>query len=155
MDKDRRRLSRYLWQTWSPGWNFADNEFAVTAASWENGDWAPISIHAYLHRWGEAAGAPEHEEVEKQLLQNPPIRVPTILLHGDKDADNLAQTSEGKEQFFISNYERRVLLGTGHFIPREAPDQVLKAIEQLLSASPVGDASRNGRDATRDRQQSC
>jgi pimeloyl-ACP methyl ester carboxylesterase len=52
MDKDRRRVCRYLWQTWSPGWKFTDAEFAATAASWENDDWAPISIHAYLQRWG-------------------------------------------------------------------------------------------------------
>lgn len=132
MNKDRRRLCRYLWQTWSPGWTFTDAEFSATAVSWDNGDWAPISIHAYLQRWGEAPGAPEHEALEERLAQSPPIQIPTVLLHGQDDADNLPETSEGKDTFFLSGYQRRVLPGVGHFIPREAPDKVLAAIRQLL-----------------------
>ncbi|CDN57898.1 Putative hydrolase (plasmid) [Neorhizobium galegae bv. officinalis bv. officinalis str. HAMBI 1141] len=143
MDKDRRRLCRYLWQTWSPGWTFDDAEFEATAASWENGDWAPISIHAYLQRWGEAAGAPEHEELEKKLLENPPVRVPTIMLQGADDADNFPETSEDKEQYFASSYQRVVLPGVGHFIPREAPHAVLTAIRQLLSDAAASDVRRS------------
>ena len=131
MDKDRRRLCRYLWDTWSPGWEFSDAEYETTADSWDNDDWAPISIHAYLQRWGEVPGAPEHEGLEEKLAQHPPIRVPTVMLQGEKDADNLAQTTEGKEQFFVNGYERHVLQGIGHFIPREAPDQVLEWILKL------------------------
>ncbi|MCA1452383.1 alpha/beta hydrolase [Bradyrhizobium sp. BRP22] len=137
MDKDRRRLCRYLWQTWSPGWNFTDAEFSSAATSWDNDDWAPISIHAYLQRWGEVPGAAEHEQLEKRLRENPPIQVPTVMMHGSDDADNLAETSEGKERFFASSYERRVLPGVGHFIPREAPDEVITAIRQLLSDTPA------------------
>jgi pimeloyl-ACP methyl ester carboxylesterase len=143
MDKDRRRLCRYLWQTWSPGWTFDDVAFEATAASWENGDWAPISIHAYLQRWGEVDGAPEHEELEKQLLENPPIQVPTVMLQGAEDADNFPETSEGKERFFASSYERRVLPDVGHFIPREAPDEVLTAIRRLLSDTAASDVRRS------------
>jgi pimeloyl-ACP methyl ester carboxylesterase len=137
MDKDRKRLCRYLWETWSPGWEFTDSEYEAAAASWENDDWAPISIHAYLQRWGEAAGAQEHKEVEEKLRHIPPVRVPTVMLQGEKDGDNLAVTSEGKEQFFLGGYKRLVLPGVGHFIPREAPDQVLDAIRQLLLEKPL------------------
>ncbi len=134
MDKDRRRLCRYLWQTWSPGWRFTDAEFSSSAVSWDNDDWAPISIHAYLQRWGEVPGAPEHARLEERLSETPLIRVPTVMLHGANDSDNLAETSEGKERFFANGYERRVLPDVGHFIPREAPAEVLTAIRELLSA---------------------
>jgi pimeloyl-ACP methyl ester carboxylesterase len=133
IEQDRDGFCRYLWQTWSPRWKFDEAEFAATAASWDNDDWAPISIHAYLQRWGETAGAPEHEALEQRLRETPLIRVPTVMLQGAEDADNFPETSEGKERFFASTYERRVLPGVGHFIPREAPDAVLAAIRQLLS----------------------
>lgn len=73
-------------------------------------------------RWGETPGAPEHEALEKKLLVNPPIRVPTMMLHGENDADNLPATSEGKERFFIGGYDRRVLPGVGHFPETQAAD---------------------------------
>jgi pimeloyl-ACP methyl ester carboxylesterase len=143
MEKDRRRLCRYLWQTWSPGWEFTEAEFAATASSWDNDDWTPISIHAYLQRWGEAAGAPEHEQLEKRLLENPPIQVPTVMLQGADDADNFPETSADKDRFFINGYERRTLPGVGHFIPREAPEEVLSAIRQLSSKTTARDGGHS------------
>ncbi|KAL7621503.1 hypothetical protein AAE478_008827 [Parahypoxylon ruwenzoriense] len=133
MVNDRRSLCHYLWKTWSPGWAFTDAEFQTAADSWENEDWASISVHAYLQRWGEAVGAEEHQKIEEQLHENPPIRVPTIMLQGEEDADNLPITSESKEQFFLKGYERIILPGVGHFIPREAPDKVLEAVQRLVS----------------------
>lgn len=133
VDRDRRRLCRYLWESWSPGWRFTEEEFQASAASWDNPDWAAISIHAYLQRWGEAPGAPEHEAAERRLAQAPKIAVPTVMLHGAEDRDNFPETSAGKEEFFLGGYERTVLPGIGHFLPREAPDEVVAAVRNLLS----------------------
>ncbi|KGM32880.1 alpha/beta fold hydrolase [Inquilinus limosus] len=132
MEADRRRLCRYLWESWSPGWRFAEEEFQASAASWDNPDWAPISIHAYLQRWGEATGAPEHEALQDRLSRSPPIGIPTIVLHGARDGDNLPETSAGKDSFFRGGYERTVLEDVGHFVPREAPDAVVAAARSLL-----------------------
>lgn len=132
IEKDRRRLCRFLWESWSPHWRFADEEFAAAAPSWDNPDWASISVHAYLQRWGEAAGAPEHEALEQRLAQAPPIQVSTIMLQGLDDRDNMPETSVGKERYFMAGYERRELDGIGHFVPREAPERVLEAVEQML-----------------------
>jgi len=129
--RDRRRMARYLWQTWSPGWQFTDEEFERSAASWDNDDWAPISIHAYQQRWGDVAGAPQHENIERRLAAAPPIRVPTIVLHGAVDGDNFVETSAGKDRYFLDTYERTVLDGIGHFIPREAPDKVIEAVRRF------------------------
>jgi len=41
-----------------------------------------------------------------------------------------------KERFLASRYERLVLEDVGHFIPREAPGEVLSAIRALLSEPP-------------------
>jgi pimeloyl-ACP methyl ester carboxylesterase len=74
-ERDRQRLCHFLWHSWSPEWKFAESEFLATATSWDNTDWSAVSIHAYLHRWGEAPGDPELEDLEAALEQAPPIRV--------------------------------------------------------------------------------
>ncbi|WP_051386999.1 alpha/beta hydrolase [Bradyrhizobium sp. ARR65] len=125
---DRRRLCRYLWESWSPAWPGRDREFEVMAASLDNPDWAEISIHAYRQRWHDARGAPEHEDAERRLAEAPRIEVPTIMLQGAEDRDNLPVTSENKERYFAGGYERRLLSGVGHFVPREAPQAFAEAI---------------------------
>lgn len=53
---DPAGFARIQWDTWSPpGW-FNDAEFAATAASFANPDWAGITLNAYRDRFlpGEA-----------------------------------------------------------------------------------------------------
>lgn len=133
MDKDRLRLSRFLWATWSPDWPTKWQDFDEMAPSLQNDDWARISIHAYLQRWKETAGAPEHEDIERKLAGNPIIRIPTLVLHGARDGCNLVDTSAGKDEYFEAQYERVILDAIGHFIPQEAPTQTLDAILRLAS----------------------
>ncbi|WP_280274472.1 alpha/beta fold hydrolase [Nocardia wallacei] len=129
--EDRREICRYLWRTWSPGWEFGESEFARTARAWDNDDWPAITAHAYLHRWGERPGAPEYDELERTLSGHPPIGVPTVVLHGAADRDNLAHTTETQRKYFTGHYERHVLPGVGHFVPREAPSTTSAAIAEL------------------------
>ena len=135
---DRVRLSRYLWESWSPDWPGKQEEFAEIVPSLGNPDWAEISIHAYQQRWHGAPGAPDHATAEQQLAQAPVIGVPTIMLQGAEDRDNMPGTSEGKERYFSARYERRLLEGVGHFVPREAPAAVAEAMRDLFggTASP-------------------
>jgi pimeloyl-ACP methyl ester carboxylesterase len=58
----------------------------------------------------------------------PKISVPTILLHGELDGASLVASSEGKEQYFSGPYERRVLAGVGHYVPREALGALVAAV---------------------------
>src|SRR5262249_24492828 len=48
----RRELGKFLRTTWSPTWQFADADYAATAASFDNPDWAEVTVHSYRHRWG-------------------------------------------------------------------------------------------------------
>ncbi len=56
-----------------------------------------------------------------------------IVLHGSDDGATLVTASEDKDQFFTAGYERRVLEGVGHFVPREAPSPAAKAILRLAT----------------------
>jgi pimeloyl-ACP methyl ester carboxylesterase len=134
ISSDRRRFCRYLWQTWSPSWRFSEAVFEQAAQAWENDDWVQVSVHAYLHRWGEADGDPAYEQVERRLLAPAPVLRPTLVIHGAEDADNLPETTEGKDELFAASYERLLLDAVGHFPPREAPQRVAEAI---LSGHPA------------------
>ncbi|MCP2335381.1 alpha/beta fold hydrolase [Actinomadura rupiterrae] len=99
-------------------------EFEQAAAAWDNEDWPAVTVHAYLHCWGEAPGDPAYDDIEKRLADPAPVRVPTLVIHGADDGDNLPETSKGKDAMFTAGYERIVLDDVGHFPPREVPEKV-------------------------------
>lgn len=125
---NRREFCRYIWHAWSPTMQFTEADFERTAAAWDNPDWVQVVLHAYCFRWGAAPPDPRYTALEQQLEPQPNISVPTILLHGELDGASLVTSSEGKEQYFTGPYERRVLAGVGHYIPREAPSALVAAI---------------------------
>jgi pimeloyl-ACP methyl ester carboxylesterase len=129
---DRRAFTRFLWETWSPDWRFTEAEFARTAASFDNSDWADVVLHSYRHRWGFAAGDPMYDALEKKLTPAPPITVDTLVIHGGSDQCNDPATSEGRESFFRGRYQRVVLDGLGHFPQRES-NEVGEIIAGFLS----------------------
>ncbi|MER6923692.1 alpha/beta fold hydrolase [Streptomyces spiralis] len=133
LERDRRGFSRYLWRSWSPGWDFPEGDFDQAATAWDNPDWAEISAHAYLHRWGEAPGDPAYQAIEDRLADPSPVRVPCLVLHGERDGDNLPGTTEDKDDLFTGHYERVLMPGVGHFPPREAPQATAEAILRLLN----------------------
>jgi pimeloyl-ACP methyl ester carboxylesterase len=108
-------------------------QFDQAATAWDNPDWAEISVHAYLHRWGEAPGDPAYQAVEDRLADPSPVRVPCLVLHGERDGDNLPRTTEGTDDLFTEDYERVLMPGVGHFPPREAPRATAEAILRRAS----------------------
>ena len=127
LQNNRREFCRYIWRLWSPTWRFDDDTFARTAESWDNPDWVEVVLHSYRFRWGAAAPDPRYAALEQRLTPQPTITVPTTVLHGELDGASLVASSEGKEQFFSGPYQRRVLPGVGHYVPREAPDAIVAA----------------------------
>lgn len=132
LDKNRRGLCRLLWELWSPTWRFDDATFDRTAASFDNPDFVEVVIHSYRHRHRAAPGDPALAPIEARLAQRPAIAVPTICLHGAADGVSPPEDSEGHARHFTGPYERRVLPGVGHFLPREAPEAHVRAVLELL-----------------------
>jgi pimeloyl-ACP methyl ester carboxylesterase len=128
---NRRPLCRLLWELWSPNWHFDDATFARTAASFDNPDFVEVVIQSYRHRFGLAPGDPSLEAIEDRLAVQPPIPVPTIVLHGACDGVSAPQSPDGHRQFFSGPYQRRVVPVAGHFLPQEAPGAVIEALSEL------------------------
>jgi pimeloyl-ACP methyl ester carboxylesterase len=129
--QNRREICRLLWELWCPNWKFSDAVFEETAASFENPDFVEIVVHSYRHRYGAAPGDPELEPIERRLVGQPRITIPTIVLHGEGDGVHPHELSEGQERLFSAYYERQLIPGAGHLFPREAPEAVVAAVRKL------------------------
>jgi pimeloyl-ACP methyl ester carboxylesterase len=144
--RDRRDIVRLLWRLWSPNWHFSDAIFDASAPSYDNPDFVEVTIQSYRHRYGNAPGDPAYDEIESRLAAQPVIAVPTIVLHGECDGVTPAGMSANAQRFFGSRYERRLVPAAGHFLSREAPDEVVRAIEALAQrrTEVSGDARAAG-----------
>jgi pimeloyl-ACP methyl ester carboxylesterase len=131
LSANRRALCRLLWRLWSPNWAFDDATFEATASSFDNPDFVDVVIQSYRHRFGYAAGDPAFDGIEEKLAEQPPISVPTIVLHGDGDGVAPADSSAGNGKHFTGRYERSIIPSIGHNPPQEAPDEFADAVIEL------------------------
>ncbi|HVJ40754.1 MAG TPA: alpha/beta hydrolase [Dongiaceae bacterium] len=131
--RNRRAISRRLWELWSPNWQFDDATFEATALSFDNPDFVDVVIHSYRHRFRNAPGDPALEPIEEKLAAQPQIGVPTVVLHGACDGVDLEYFSRDHQRHFTGPYLRRVVPLAGHFLPREATEAVLQAIAEDLA----------------------
>ncbi|HZS81302.1 MAG TPA: alpha/beta hydrolase [Stellaceae bacterium] len=129
---NRRELCRLLWELWSPNWRFDEATFARTAPSFDNPDFVDIVIHSYRHRYGAAPGDPALAAIEARLAAQPPIAVPTIVLHGAADGVDPAEGSARHARHFTGPYARRVVPVAGHFLPSETPGAVVEALREVV-----------------------
>jgi pimeloyl-ACP methyl ester carboxylesterase len=131
---NRRSLCKLLWATWSPGWRFSEQEYNLTAPSFDNPDFVDVVIHSYRHRNANAPGEARFQEAERQLAQRPKIAARSILLYGATDplARPASEITPAERELFPSLVARRVIPGAGHFLPREKPETVSSALLELL-----------------------
>jgi pimeloyl-ACP methyl ester carboxylesterase len=132
LTQNRRDIARLLWRLWSPNWSFDEATFEATAASFDNADFADVTVQSYCHRYGNAAGDPAYDALEARLAKQPAITVPTIVLHGEADGVGPVGGSAHHARHFTAGYERRVVPVAGHFLSRETPDVVVQAVRDLL-----------------------
>lgn len=125
-------LCRLLWRMWSPSWSFTEDEFARSSAAQANPDFIDVVIHSYRHRLAAAPGDPALEDIERRLAAQPPITVPSIVLHGDDNALDPPVESDPSASKFTGPYQRRRLKGVGHNPPQEAPAAFADAILSLI-----------------------
>jgi len=130
--KNRRDIARLLWRLWSPNWKFDEATLDATAVSFDNPDFVDVTIQSYRHRHRNAPGDPAYDALEERLAAQPAITVPTIVLHGEADGVGPVAGSAGDARHFSARYERRVVPVAGHFLSRESPDEMVRAVRDLL-----------------------
>ena len=132
LQKDRRALTRLLWNLWSPTWNFSEETFARTAASFDHPDFVEVVIHSYRHRFGLVAGDPAYGDIEARLAKQPAISVPAITFDGEDDGVRKPAANLQDANRFSGPRLHRVVPGVGHNMPQEVPDIFAKAVSELL-----------------------
>ena len=134
LETNRAEICRYLWKTWSPNWQFTDEEFNRSAASFENPDFVDVVIHSYRHRHGNAPGEQRFLTVERQLAERPPVQVRTIVLRpAESGFGRPSSNPTGDQERFTSLVARRIVDGAGHDLPVQRPDAVSSALLELLA----------------------
>jgi pimeloyl-ACP methyl ester carboxylesterase len=96
-------LARRLWPIWSPGLPAPDDVIDTIARSVPG----PLAYYRAMPR---------------QLgRRDPPIAVPTRVLHGALDGCVAAELGEGQERFFRGPFSSEILPDVGHFLHVERP----------------------------------
>ena len=133
LEANRGAICRYLWETWSPGWAFNDEIYNRSVVSFDNSAFVDVVIHSYRHRHGNAPGEERFLEVERQLAERPPIRVPAIVLRGAESGfGRPSRDPAGDQERFPNLVARRIVDGAGHDLPAQRPDAVSSALLELL-----------------------
>ncbi|NQW24135.1 MAG: alpha/beta hydrolase [SAR202 cluster bacterium] len=133
LEENRRDIVRHLWETWAPKWEYTDEVFNRSAASFDNPDFVEIVLHSYRHRHMNAPGEDRFIEVERKLAESPPILVPSIVLRGgDSGLGAPSQDPSADQEKFPGLVARRIVSGAGHDLPVQRPDAVSEALLELL-----------------------
>ena len=130
--KDRRALTRLLWQLWSPTWAFDEATFERSAAAFDNSDFVEVVIQSYRHRFGLAAGDPAYADIERRLAAQPAISVPTITFDGADDGVRPPADAAAHAARFTGRRSHRVVPGVGHNMPQEVPRVFADAVLELV-----------------------
>ena len=134
LQANRHELIRYLWDTWSPQWQYTDAAYARSAPSFDNPDFVDVVVHSYRHRLVNAPGEQRFLEMERRLAEQPPIEVPAIVLApgatglGGRPSPDAA----GDRRRFTKLVARRIVEGAGHDLPAHRPDAVAEALLELM-----------------------
>jgi pimeloyl-ACP methyl ester carboxylesterase len=126
--ENTKAFDRLIWQTASPSWQFDDETFERSAASFDNSDHVEVVIHNYRWRIGVADGEPQYADLEGRLAAAPEIRVPTITMEGDANGAPHPEPATYRAKFTGPYEHRPVEGGVGHNLPQEAPEAFAKAV---------------------------
>ena len=132
LEQNRYELCKLLWKLWSPTWNFDEDTYRRTAASFDNPDFVDVVIHSYRVRYALVSGDPAVEETEQRLAVQPKIGVPTISIDGEVDSVMPVGGCEDHARNFIGPYEYRLFPNVGHNPPQEAPREFADAVLSLI-----------------------
>ena len=127
----RHDFIKYLWQTWSPSWNFNDEIYGLSKNSFDNSDFVDVVVHSYKHRFGIVAGDPKFDLIEKDLSKQPKISVPSITIDGETDGVSELSNISKIKQKFSAHIRHQILPNIGHNVPQEDPKNFSKAVLEL------------------------
>jgi pimeloyl-ACP methyl ester carboxylesterase len=142
---DRKGFAHIHWVNWSPpGW-FDEATFQRVATSFENPDWADVTLHSYRARWDEAEPDPRSQWLEDKVRATQTLSLPTMYIQGAEDGVNPPQATKAVPGKFSGPHAFVTMAGVGHFPQRENPDAVARHLVQLFTGDPAALADTTDR----------
>ena len=141
---DPKGFAHLHWVNWGPpGW-FDEATFARVAASWDNPDFVPVTLHSYRSRWDEAAPDLASAWLDAKVKATGHLSLPAMFIHGEADGVTSGESAQKAKTKFTGRFEFVTLPGVGHFVPRQAPEPVAARLFELFTADPPGVIERAG-----------
>ncbi|WP_378738441.1 alpha/beta fold hydrolase [Nocardia brasiliensis] len=126
VSREPEEFCAYLWQLWSPSWRERGRAFDGMRSSLRNPDFPALMCSAY--RSSVACGNPAAARIEARIT-HARIIVPAVVLVGVDDASGRTADDDLRDdRYFARLTDRRALVGVGHFVHRESPDSVVRAL---------------------------
>lgn len=122
---------RRLWQDWSPGWNFPEEQFRPVLDTLGQ----PGVLGAALNYY-RCSLNPDYQHADATALQarmGETLSTPTLHLHGGLDGCIGVESTENMASYFSGPFEMELLPNAGHFLHQEDPEFVNRRILEFLT----------------------
>ncbi len=132
VSEDGCAFIRRLWQDWSPGWDFPEDEMDALRETFSQPGVVEAAISYYRCMLDPARQLPELAD-EQMAFGMAPIEVPTLYLHGASDGCLGVDLCEGMEASFPAGLRAEIIAGAGHFVHQEKPVETNRLILDFLA----------------------
>ncbi|KAH6871493.1 Alpha/Beta hydrolase protein [Thelonectria olida] len=126
-------IAKVVWNKNSPEWNYTEAELDRAAETFVNPDYVSVVTHVYRHRLLYASGDPDYADIERRLLEQPRIKVPTVTLDGLADGNFPPTNGSPSAAYFTGKRVHHQVPGAGHNLPQEKPEAFVSAVLEVAS----------------------
>ncbi|CVK85634.1 hypothetical protein FPRO06_07300 [Fusarium proliferatum] len=126
-------IARVVWDKNSPEWNYTEEDLDRATETFVNPDYVSVVTHVYKHRLLYAPGDPYYSDIEKALLEQPVISVPTVTLDGLADGNFPPTNGSSSAKYFSGPRVHHQVPGAGHNLPQEKPSAFVNAVLEVTS----------------------
>lgn len=137
VERDDFAFIETLWRRWSPDWLYAPADIEQVKSTFRQ----PGVVHATTQYYRCLLQPLSLSTQQSWSLLTSRVQVPTLALTGENDGcmDSRLYETLMREQDFEKGLDVRRIAGTGHFLHREAPQDINALILEWLQAHPVAD----------------
>lgn len=135
VERDDFAFVETLWRRWSPDWLYAPADIEQVKATFRQHG----VVHAATQYYRCLLQPLSLSTQQSWSLLTSRVQVPTLALTGENDGcmDSRLYDTLMRQQDFEKGLDVRRIAGTGHFLHREAPQEINALILEWLQAHPV------------------
>lgn len=135
VERDDFAFVETLWRRWSPDWLYAPADIEQVKSTFRQHG----VVHAATQYYRCLLQPLSLSTQQSWSLLTSRVQVPTLALTGENDGcmDSRLYDTLMRQQDFEKGLDVRRIAGTGHFLHREAPQEINALILEWLQAHPV------------------